>query len=200
MVPELELVTTAGAGRRASAGGQAELVANLSGTILEIGPGRGVNFRYLATGTSWIGLEPDVSLHETLRRTAAAHGCAAALIAGAAEQIPLADATMDAVLSTRVLCSVRDPRRALEEIRRVLRPGGWFVFIEHVAAPRGTWLRRAQKLAAPLSRCLDNGCDPSRDTEDSIERAGFRRVEIERFTLRGPFDFPIPHIAGHAEV
>lgn len=200
MVTELELVTTAGAGRRSSAGGQAELLGSLNGTVLEIGPGRGVNFRYLPTGTSWIGLEPDVSLHEALRRTAAAHGCTATLIAGVAEDIPLADATMDAVLATRVLCSVRDPRRALEEIRRVLRTGGCFVFVEHVAAPRGTWLRRAQKLVAPFSRCLDNGCDPARDTEDTIGRTGFQRVEIERFTLRGPLDIPIPHIAGRAEV
>src|SRR5262249_52490276 len=144
------------------------LCANLSGTVLEIGAGRGANFPFLPPGVRWIGLEPDVSLHRSLRQAAAARRQTAPIIAGVAEEIPLADSCGAAVLATRVLCSVGEPQQVLREIRRVLRPGGCFIFLEHVAGQRGSCLRRLQVLAAPLSRRLDHGCDPGRDTAETI--------------------------------
>ena len=71
----------------------------------------------------------------------------------------------------------------LAEVRRVLRPGGAFVFCEHVAAPRGTGARKWQRALAPWSRRFDAGCYPSRETWLAIERASFAHVELEWFTL-----------------
>jgi len=106
------------------------------------------------------------------------------------------DASVDAVVSTLVLCSVDGHRDALAEILRVLRPGGRFVFIEHVGAPEGTWLRRLQRWIRPLWKPVADGCRPDRDTGDRILEAGFERVEMDRFRL--PLPVVSPHVAGTA--
>ena len=72
---------------------------------------------------------------------------------------------MDAVISTQVLCSVADPAKVLREIQRVLKPGGRFLFVEHVAAAPGTSLRHWQRLARPVSALLGDGCHPDRNLE-----------------------------------
>jgi ubiquinone/menaquinone biosynthesis C-methylase UbiE len=91
---------------------------------------------------------------------------------------------------------VDDLDRALGETLRVLKPGGRFVFLEHVAAPRGTWLRRLQRLAHPVWRIVADGCHPDRETDAAIVAAGFVAVRLERFSL--PMGLVGPHIAGVA--
>ncbi len=163
--------------------------------VVEIGPGAGPNARYLAPGTRWVCVEPNVHFHPRLRRAARAHGLDLELVAGTAESLPLARGAADAVVSTLVLCSVRDVRQSLVEARRVLRPGGRFVFIEHVAAPPGSWLRRLQTaLRGPWGLVAD-GCRPDRETESAI-REQFTTVEVERF--RAPLGLAAPHVMGVA--
>ncbi|QFU93017.1 class I SAM-dependent methyltransferase [Amycolatopsis sp. YIM 10] len=188
------------AARNRSAGGagmyvpqRRKLLADLTGTVLEIGPGAGANTAHFGRDVRWLGLEPNPYLHERLREKARGQ-----VIGGAAESIPLADHSVDAVVGTIVLCSVYDQSRVLAEIVRVLRPGGRYVFLEHVAAPDGTWSRWAQKTVAPVSRWLDGGCDPARETGRAIDAAGFDRVETEEFLLHGPFGVKIPHLTGWA--
>jgi ubiquinone/menaquinone biosynthesis C-methylase UbiE len=130
--------------------------------------------------------------------TAARYGQYAPVIPAPAERIPLPDASVDAVAATLVLCSVADQGRVLAEVRRVLRPGGRFVFFEHVAAPAGTWSRRLQRCWAVLSRRLDAGCDPGRDTWRSIEAAGFREVRARWYARRSCFGIYSPFLAGVA--
>jgi ubiquinone/menaquinone biosynthesis C-methylase UbiE len=119
------------------------------------------------------------------------------VLAGRAEEIPLPSASVDAVLSTAVLCSVNDLSAVLAEIRRVLRPGGRFVFLEHVAAPQGSALRRMQRMIAPITRVVDRGCDPSRDLAPAIE-AAFASVDLAHYTVPGLLK--IPFIAGTARL
>ena len=171
------------------------LLRGLRGTVFEIGPGSGANLEYLPGDVRWIGLEPNRYLHARLAEAAGARG---QVLAGEAERIPLADASVDAVVGTIVLCSVDDQERALAEVLRVLRPGGRYVFLEHVGSPPGTWSRFAQRLSAPASRCLEGGCDPARDTGQVIEAAGFARVETGEFVLAGPFGLTFPHLFGYA--
>lgn len=174
------------------------LIGTLEGRVLEIGPGGGVNFEfYAASVVEWIGLEPNPYAHERLRAAAAARGMAARVVEGGAESIPLPDASVDAVVSTLVLCSVRDQRLVLDEIRRVLRPGGRFVFVEHVAAPRGTLLRRVQRLVRTPWRIAGGGCEPDRETWLALEAAGFERVAAEHFSIGVPV--VSPHVAGVAQ-
>jgi ubiquinone/menaquinone biosynthesis C-methylase UbiE len=135
-------------------------------------------------------------MHRYLRAEAERLSMRATLVRGWAEQLPLEDESMDVVVSTHVLCTVSDPERALREILRVLAPGGRFLFIEHVAAPAGTRLRRWQERLCPFWKLIAGGCHPDRETDRSISRAGFERVFLQRLSL--PFPVVAPHIVGVA--
>ncbi len=174
------------------------LLGSLHGTVLELGPGRGTSLRHYAPDVRWIGVEPDARRRAHVEVEAARLGRHAQVLPGHAERLGLADASADAVVATYVLCSVADPAAALAELFRVLRPGGRYVFAEHVAAPAGTWLRRLQRGYAVGSRLLGGQCMPDRDSLPAIERAGFDVAELHSHTEPGPFGAGIPHIAGCA--
>jgi SAM-dependent methyltransferase len=171
------------------------LFADLRGTVLEIGAGAGANFGLLPADVCWLGLEPSRRRRRRLIRSAVR---GSAVLAGIGEQIPLRDRSVDAVISTIVLCSVRDQEQVLAEVRRVLRPGGTFVFCEHVAAPQGSWTRRTQRALAPLTRRFDDGCDPGRETWHAIEQAGFAQIDMDWFTIPPRWSVYNPCIAGRA--
>ncbi len=172
------------------------LLGQLHGNVLEIGPGTGPNLAYYRRDIHWIGVEPNLAMVPYLEREAARLPMALDLRVGAGEQLPAADESVDAVVSTLVLCSVRDQAQTLREVLRVLRPGGQFVFIEHVAAPRGTGLRRLQGLVRPVWQVASDGCHPDRETWLAIEQAGFVRMRLEHFRLDA--GIAAPHIAGVA--
>lgn len=172
------------------------LFDGLAGTVLEIGPGTGANFAYYPPDIRWIGIEPNPFMHPHLRAAAARVGLSIDIHDGTADRITLEDESADTVVSTLVLCSVPDVNGALREIHRVLRPGGRFLFIEHVADLPGTWLRRMQRLLRPLVRTLADGCHLDRDTALAIERHGFAGVAYQR--LRLPIPLVSPHIIGVA--
>lgn len=172
------------------------LFGGLTGTVIEIGAGTGANLAFLAPGARWVGVEPNPAMRPYVERAARQSGAEAVLVEARAEALPFRDAVADAVISTLLLCSVEEPAAVLAEARRVLKPGGCFVFLEHVAAPPGTSTRRRQRLVRPLWRLVADGCTPDRETWRWIERAGFARLEWERFTL--PLPIAGPHIAGVA--
>lgn len=193
-------MTAAGEGIAEYDARRAVVLGSLTGTVLEIGAGAGVNFRYFRPDIHWLGLEPDRGRRRDLAVAAAAHGQHAPVMATGAEQIPLADASVDAVAATLVLCSVADQDQVLAEVRRVLRPGGRFAFFEHVAAPRGTWSRRLQRCVAPVTRRLDAGCDPGRETWRAIRAAGFREVQARWYSRRALLGIYSPLLGGVAHV
>lgn len=172
------------------------LFAPLTGVILEIGPGTGPNLKYFRPDTHWIGIEPNPAMHPYLQQEAEGLGRPIELRNLAGNRLPAADDSIDAVVSTLVLCTVPDPAVTVAEILRVLKPGGCFAFIEHVAAPRHTGLRRLQRWVRPLWQRVTDGCHPDRETGRTIEQAGFSHVELERFSV--PVSIVKPHIAGVA--
>lgn len=172
------------------------LLGALEGTVIEIGAGTGANLAYLPRGVRWVGVEPNPAVRPYVERAARASGADAILVQAWAEALPFRNGVANAVVSTLVLCSVEDPAAVLAEIQRVLKPGGRFVFLEHVAAPPGTRTRRRQRLVRPLWRRLADGCTPDRETWRWIEQAGFRRLDCERFALNLPIAGP--HLAGVA--
>jgi len=172
------------------------LLGDLRGDILEIGPGGGVNLPYYPAGIRWAGIEPNVFMHRYLREKARSLDVSVDLRTGIAEEIGFEDGSFDAVVTTLVLCSVSDLALSLQEISRVLRPGGRFVFIEHVAAPDDTGTRRAQRWIRPFWKVIGDGCRPDRETWTAIEQAGFANVNIQHF--RVPFPIVGPHIRGVA--
>ena len=173
-----------------------DLLGSLKGTIVEIGPGTGTNFRYYPRGVRWIGVEPNPYMHPYLRRAGNTAGIEVVVRQDHAENMDLADRSADVVVTTAVLCSVNDQARTLQEIRRVLKPGGQFVFLEHVGADRTTSLRKVQGLVRPFWRCIADGCDPARETGEAIIEAGFKPIHFESFTL--PLGPVATHIAGTA--
>ena len=179
------------------AGKKQVLFAGIRGDVLEIGPGTGVNLVYLPVGIRWIGVEPNTFMHGYLKELGLKLGLSIDIRAGIAEQLPVPDNSMDAVISTQVLCSVADPAKVLQEIQRVLKPGGRFLFVEHVAAAPGTRLRRWQRLARPISALIGDGCHPDRETWSDIEQAGFALIQLEHFEIESAV-LSKPHIAGVA--
>ncbi len=175
-----------------------KLLGALEGEVVEIGPGSGVNLKYYRDDVRWTGVEPNTFLHERIRHRASGLGTPVRLLAGSAERLDLPDGSVDAVVGTLVLCSVGDQARALAEVVRVLKPGGRYVFVEHVAAPLGTRTRRLQETWTPILRHLPGGCSPNRETQGVIERAGFGAIADERFELPTVFGIALPHIAGTA--
>ncbi|BCJ69762.1 class I SAM-dependent methyltransferase [Polymorphospora rubra] len=173
-------------------------IGGLRGTVLEIGAGRGSNFGLLHSSVTWIGCEPDRRRRVELARNAHRSGHPREPLAAAAESVPLPDGSVDAVLATVVLCSVRDQARVLAEIARLLRPGGQFVFAEHVGAPERTWKRVVQRVIAPATRIFDHGCDPARETEASLRRSPLDVVHIEHFELPALGAVTVPYIVGRA--
>jgi len=176
------------------------LFASLQGDVLEIGPGTGPNLPYYPVGIRWIGIEPNPYMHPYLRKEAERLGLHVDLRRGNAENLETDDKSVDAVVGTLILCTVPDVSRTLQEVLRVLKPGGRFVFVEHVAAPRGSWRRRVQQLARPVWKALADGCHPDRETWLALENAGFESVSLQHFLIPFPMAFPIvgPHIAGVA--
>lgn len=173
-----------------------QVLPQLRGNILEIGPGGGPNLAFYAPDVTWLGIEPNPFMHPHVQRRAAELGRVVDVRLGVAEQLPVADASQDAVVGTLVLCSVHDPARALAEIVRVLKPGGQYIFVEHVAAQPGSSLRRVQNAVNPLWRCIADGCHANRESWAIIADAGFSEMRLEHYSTRLPV--VAPHIAGVA--
>ncbi|MEH2447167.1 MAG: class I SAM-dependent methyltransferase [Nostoc sp.] len=171
------------------------LFANLQGKVLEIGPGTGPNLPYYPKDIQWIGIEPNPHMHSYLQKQAEKLGLTIDLRIGNAEWLDAEDNSIDTVVSTLVLCSVPNIDYTLQAILRVLKPGGRFLFIEHVAAPQGTLLRKLQSAISPIWKVIGDGCHPNRETWIALENAGFTNVNYERFVA-----MPIisPHIIGIA--
>lgn len=173
------------------------LLGELQGTVVEIGPGAGVNLGYYPADIRWIGIEPNLHMHPYIQREAERCGLQHVELRGEpAETLELPEGSIDAVVSTYVLCSVTDTDATLKRIRRMLRPGGSFVFLEHVAAEEGSWSRVAQEGLTPVWKTVFDGCHPNRETWGSLEKAGFTSVETQFFRLSVPI--VSPHMAGVA--
>lgn len=159
--------------------------------VLEIGAGTGANIDFLPHGAHLYALEPSRRMHDKLRRRCRRAGLELTVISTGAQAIPLPDASVDEVICSLVLCTVPDPDQVLAEIRRVLRPGGRFRFVEHIGAPEGTVRARAQVSIRRPWGWLFEGCDPHRDTVESIRGAGFQSVQYERRMLRHSVFWPV---------
>ena len=156
-----------------------EVIGGMRGTVVEIGPGAGPNMRYYAPGTSVIAVEPNPNMHAPLRASAAEHGVDLEIRTVQGERIDVDDASVDGVVGTLVLCGVDDPAAVVAEVRRILKPGGTYFFLEHVAAEPGTRLRRVQDLLHRPHRWAANGCETNRDTASVIDGAGFSSTDHE---------------------
>jgi ubiquinone/menaquinone biosynthesis C-methylase UbiE len=174
---------------------KSRLFADLPDVVVELGAGTGANFRYLPPGTRVIAIEPNHYMHARLARSACRWGIDLDIRGAGAERLDLPDECVDAVVCSLVLCTVEDPELALKEVRRILRPGGRFVCIEHVSAPPGTLLARLQRWVFRPWRWFFEGCHTHRDTAAVLTRAGFSSTDIRPFTWRSAFLPVRPQVA-----
>ena len=163
---------------------RARVVGAAEGRVLEFGIGSGLNLPlYGAAVQTVIGVEPSSALLDRARRQAAQ--MPVGLIEGSAEALPLADMSVDTVVTTWTLCTIPDAARALAEAHRVLRPGGALLFVEHGRAPE-PGVARWQDRLDPLWSRLAGGCHLNRSIDRLIRSAGFRLDRLETSRVPGP--------------
>ena len=151
----------------------------MRGTVVELGPGTGVNMRYYAPGTRVIAIEPNPVMHPPLQSAADEHDVDLEIRQLDGASVDVADASVDGVVGTLLLCGVDDPAQVISEAHRLLKPGATYFFIEHVASPVGTTNWRVQRVLFRPHRWLFNGCEITRDTETIIRSGPFDNVDID---------------------
>jgi ubiquinone/menaquinone biosynthesis C-methylase UbiE len=187
--------------RRGGAARRRQLLAGLSGRVVEVGAGSGVSFaHYPAAVTELVAIEPEPNLRELARRAAASAPVAVSVVDATAERLPLEDASADAAVLAGVLCSVDEPARVLDELARVVRPGGELRFYEHVAARNSRLATLQRALDAAFWPRLFGNCHTHRDTAATIARSAFTVDACERFSFRPTtLGIPVaPRILGRA--
>jgi ubiquinone/menaquinone biosynthesis C-methylase UbiE len=173
-----------------------QLVGGVAGKVLEIGAGTGANLRFYRAADQVTASEPSAAMRARLSAKLGQAGVPVDLVDAAAGALPFPDESFDAVVSTLVLCTVPDQRRALGEIRRVLKPTGGLVFFEHVRAHGLTAF--AQDMITPLTRVVAAGCHPNRDTVAALAGAGFRIETITTIRPRPHMPLIAPFVHGVA--
>lgn len=176
-----------------------ELLAPLTGSVLEIGAGTGANLDCYGSGVERLVLcEPDPTMRSKLQQRVSALHAKAEVTSHEAQSLPLPNASFDAVVSTLVLCSVPRQDDTLSELRRVLKPGGKLVFLEHVLAVDNPSRMRWQQRLEPLWTRVIPHCHITRDTERAIWEAGFRIERCTRESMRKAIPLARPTIRGIA--
>lgn len=175
------------------------LLTDATGDVLEVGGGTGANLPFYGDRVRSLTItEPEKPMVRRLERRIRDLSSDAKLLRAPAEDLPFEDASFDVVVSTLVLCTVDDQPRALRELRRVLRPGGRLLFMEHVRSDDPK-LARWQDRMLPLNVRIACGCHCNRPTLDSIRGAGFELTRLERDTLKHAPPFLRPLVVGAAQ-
>lgn len=176
-----------------------QLLASARGRVLEIGVGTGLSLPLYPPVDELVAADPSEPMLRRAKRRGAEAGRNVTFVEASAEKLPFEDDSFDTVVSIVVLCTVQDQRRALQEIRRVLRPDGQLLFSEHVRSEdpkRARWQDRLQ----PIWSVVANGCHPNRRTLEAIREAGFDVSDIEQGELPGVPALVRPYVSGRATV
>jgi ubiquinone/menaquinone biosynthesis C-methylase UbiE len=160
---------------------RSRIVPDASGDVLELGCGGGINMAFYdpAKIKSFSGVDPSPALLERSREAAQAIGLEADIRGGVGEALPFADASFDTVVITFTLCSVESQAQVLSEMRRVLRPGGKALFLEHGSAPDAS-VQKWQRRIEPIWKRVGGGCHLTRPISGAYESAGFKMARVEK--------------------
>ncbi len=174
---------------------RAKVVPLAEGRVFEMGAGGGLNQRFYdrAKVTAFAGLDPSGKLLEHARAAAHAKGWEADIRQGVGEAIPFADRSFDTVVCTFTMCSVSDQSRVLIEMRRILKPGGSLLFLEHGRAPDPGVYRWQQRIE-PVWRKLFGNCHISREVAAAVARHGFAIEQVDHKYMERT-----PRLAGFME-
>lgn len=168
------------------------VLAEASGALLVVGAGQGHDLAHLPPAvTSVVAVEPDAAMRRRARGRVRAARVPVRLVAGTAERLPVADRAVDTVLCMFVLCSVDDLGAAVAEIRRVLRPDGRLLLLEHVRGRGGSRTAALQDTLDPVWARLAGGCHLDRRTGAALDAAGFDTHRLAATAVRGVPLFPL---------
>jgi ubiquinone/menaquinone biosynthesis C-methylase UbiE len=174
------------------------MLAQTRGRVIEIGGGTGANLEFYPDAVEELVItEPEEPMARRLRSKLGDTGFTVNVVLAPAEQLPFDDASFDYAVSTLVLCTVSDPARSLAEIRRVLKPDGRLLFLEHVRS-EDEGLARWQDRLCGVQAAFGHGCHPNRPTAENIRRAGFSIETLEHDRLRKAAPIVAPLIVGTA--
>lgn len=175
-----------------------ELLAEARGRVVELGAGTGANAELYPDAVEELVLaEPDPHMSKRLRAKLAERGSTATVVEAPAERLPFDDASFDTAVVTLVLCTVPNPQAALDEVARVLKPGGRLLFLEHVRSERPGLARWQDRLERPW-RFLGDGCHCNRDTVATIEASPLTLGEVEHDRLPKAVPIVEPLVRGSA--
>src|SRR5919109_4104151 len=159
------------------------------GAVLEVGIGSGINLPFYGPQVRKLyGVDPSRALWRLAGKRLRDSRVPVQFIESSAERIPLSDALVDDAVITWALCTIPDPLQALSEMRRVLKPGGRLIFVEHGQSPDPA-VRAWQKRLNPVWKRIAGGCNLDRQVDELVAKAGFRISEIERQYSKGPKPF-----------
>jgi ubiquinone/menaquinone biosynthesis C-methylase UbiE len=175
-----------------------QLLARAGGRTLEIGAGTGANLElYPDAVTELVLTDPDEHMRAQLEPKAAALGRRPEIVGAGAEDLPFPDKSFDTVVATLVLCTIPAPRKALEEISRVLKPDGRLLFLEHVRSDDASTARWQDRLERPWG-WVGRGCHPNRDTVAMISESALEVGELQRDQLPKAPPIIRPLVVGEA--
>lgn len=157
-----------------------QIVRHAKGIVLEIGAGTGLNFPYYETADRVVAIEPDRLMRQRAYQRAQMAKVPIVVLDDRAEELPFPDDTFDRVIGTLVLCTIPDPLRALQEMKRVCKSNGELIFFEHVRMPHPV-LGRMQDWMTPVWKSLCDGCHLNRNTLDLIKQSGLRVRRVDGF-------------------
>jgi ubiquinone/menaquinone biosynthesis C-methylase UbiE len=157
------------------------------GEVLEIGIGSGLNLSFYSPQVRHVyGVDPSIELRRMARKRVSATNIQVDLLAQSAENpLPIASASIDTIVVTWTLCSIPNPSKALLEMKRVLKPNGRLIFLEHGRAPDASVVAWQDRLT-PLWRQVSGGCHLNRKIDELIVAGGFRITELETCYMPGP--------------
>ncbi len=164
------------------------VAAAATGRVLEIGIGSGLNLRHYGDVERLYGADPSPALLARAASRLGGLGLPLLLVRASAERLPFCSAVFDSVVMTWTLCSIPDPEAALGEIRRVLRPRGRLLFVEHGLAPE-PHIERWQHRLTPLWKRIGGGCHLDRRIDALLGAAGFVLSELDTGYMKGPKPF-----------
>ncbi len=162
---------------------RSEVITDASGIVLEIGVGPGYNFSIYNNISKLYALEPSKELVEIAKTRTSSLSFPIQFLHTGAENIPLSTHSVDTVVSTWTLCSVSDPEKVLQEIKRVLKPEGKFIFVDHGASPNAG-IRIIQNISTLLTKYFTGNCHHNRQLEKLIWEAGFSFIKMKHPTHR----------------
>ncbi|XP_009868099.1 PREDICTED: methyltransferase-like protein 7A [Apaloderma vittatum] len=170
-------------------------------TLLEIGTGTGTNFQFYPPGCRLTCTDPNPNFSKFLLKSLSENQhlkLERSLVASGEDLRQIPDGAVDVVVGTLVLCSVTDTEKVLREVLRVLRRGGAFYFLEHVAADHSSWTYFWQKVCDPVWKYFGDGCSLSRETQQELQKTNFSELNLRRIHIT-PYWIPTsPHIIGYA--